>query len=250
MYQPSTGLLDIFYTTLRAGCARLSDGGGPFGFDITTAVQIDYLIGAYGCDGVIETGCFLGDTTDYLARLYPALPIVTCDVVEEHAAFTRTRLRDRPNTTVVTGDSAAVLASLTGRFDRPLVYLDAHWYDRWPLADELAAIPAGIVAVDDVDLDHPRFGYDTYGGQPLDIALLASLVEFDTLYVGDPFAAYPYPCLQVARRSGTAYLPVGLDTRPLAEGGMFRPVPLRPTPTLPTWPDTPVSRSQASQFAS
>ncbi len=250
MHAFTPDLLHTFYTTARAGQGRLSDGGGPFGFDITTAVQIDYLLGAYGCDGVIETGCFLGDTTDYLARLYPELPIVTCDVVAEHAAFTRHRLRDRSNTSVVTGDSADVLASLSGRFDRPLVYLDAHWYECWPLADELAAISVGIVAVDDVDLGHPRFGYDTYRGQPLDITFLADLTARDALYVGDPFVPYPYPCLQVGRRSGTAYLPVGLDHGPLQGSAMFRPVPLRPTPTLPVWPDAPVSRSPVSQFAS
>ncbi|WP_462188311.1 MULTISPECIES: O-methyltransferase [unclassified Frankia] len=250
MYQPSIGLLDTFYTTLRAGCARLSDGGGPFGFDITTALQVDYLIDAYGCDGIIKTGCFLGDTTDYLARLYPTLPIITCDVVEEHAAFAHTRLRDRPNTTVVTGDSAAVLASLTGRFDRPLVYLDAHWYDRWPLADELAAVQAGIVAVDNVDLSHPRFGYDSYDGQPLNVARLGGLVDLETLYLGDPSIAYPYPCLEVGRRSGTAYLPLGLGAHPLAAGGMFQPVPLRPAPTLPTWPDGPHAPARVSQVAS
>jgi hypothetical protein len=62
-----------FYRTGRAGACRLSDGGGPFGFDIAVALLADELISGYGCDAVAETGCFLGDTTDYLARRYPAL---------------------------------------------------------------------------------------------------------------------------------------------------------------------------------
>ena len=36
-----------FYRIRRLGAAELSDGGGPFGFDITTALEFDYLIDRY-----------------------------------------------------------------------------------------------------------------------------------------------------------------------------------------------------------
>ena len=71
-----------FYRTLRLSATELSDGGGPFGFDITTALEFDYLIERYQCDAVIETGSNMGDTTEYLARAYPHLTSVTCDVVD------------------------------------------------------------------------------------------------------------------------------------------------------------------------
>jgi hypothetical protein len=53
----------VFYRTGRAGAQRLSDGGGPFGFDIAVALMVDELIREYDCDAVAETGCFAGDTT-------------------------------------------------------------------------------------------------------------------------------------------------------------------------------------------
>ena len=62
-----------FYRIMRPGASELSDGGGPFGFDITTALEFDFLIERYGCDAVIEAGCNVGDTTEYLARAYRRL---------------------------------------------------------------------------------------------------------------------------------------------------------------------------------
>ncbi len=70
--------VSVFYRTERAGACRLSDGGDPFGFDITVALIAGDLITRYGCDAVAETGCFLGDTTAYLARRYPHLPVYAC----------------------------------------------------------------------------------------------------------------------------------------------------------------------------
>ncbi|MEV7930435.1 hypothetical protein [Kitasatospora sp. NPDC088779] len=49
-------LLRTFYTVERAGSELLSDGGGPLGFDIQVALQLDYLIRGYQVDGIVETG--------------------------------------------------------------------------------------------------------------------------------------------------------------------------------------------------
>ncbi len=68
----------VFYRTWRAGACRLSDGGGPFGFDIAVALLADELVAGYRCEAIAETGCFLGDTTAYLARRYPHLPVYAC----------------------------------------------------------------------------------------------------------------------------------------------------------------------------
>ena len=63
-----------FYRTVRLGAAELSDDGGPFGFDVTTALEFDYLIERYQCDAIIETGSNVGDTTEYLARASTSSP--------------------------------------------------------------------------------------------------------------------------------------------------------------------------------
>ncbi|MFJ2114091.1 hypothetical protein ACIOEX_19760 [Streptomyces sp. NPDC087850] len=229
-------LLRTFYTVPRVGREKLSDGGGPFGFDIVTAIQVDFLIRAYGCDGIAESGCFLGDTTEYLARLYPHLPVRTCDVDPRSAGFTRQRLRCRENVDVYLGDSGELMPTLLSGLARPLVYLDAHWNSRWPLQDELISIIAGIVVVDDFNIGHTSFGYDHYDGLVCGPELVArTLPEVDELFVGNPYAGYPVPCLQTGRRSGTGYLPRSLEAAPLAQSQMFIRVPVRPSVMFPSW---------------
>jgi hypothetical protein len=124
--------VNVFYRTGRAGAQRLSDGGGPFGFDIAVALMVDELIREYDCDAVAETGCFAGDTTFYLARRYLGLPVYSCDTNRECALFTARRLAGCPNTEVTCEDSPGMLARAASRHARPLFFLDAHWGKDWP----------------------------------------------------------------------------------------------------------------------
>ncbi|MER0477243.1 hypothetical protein ABR737_02515 [Streptomyces sp. Edi2] len=230
-------LLGAFYRTPRAGgLDRLAGGGGPLGFDITTACQVHHLMTAYGCDGIVESGCHLGDTTEYFARAYPQLPVRTCDLDPGRAAFTRARLATWRNADVRHGDSATLLPALLAGLRRPLLFLDAHWGPRWPLRAELAAIHEGVAVIDDFDIGHPRFGHDTYDGVACGPQLVAEeLPALERMFVGHVEADYPLPCLQTGRRSGTGFLALGLDDRPMAAHPWFAEVVLRPHPALPTW---------------
>jgi hypothetical protein len=206
-----------FYRVPRLSAPELSDGGGPFGFDITTALEVDYLIGKYRCDAVLETGCNLGDTTWYLGRTYPKLKVITCDVKSQYTDFVSKRCAELPNVTVEALDSRAMLAKWAGKFERPLFYLDAHWYDDWPLAGELDLITRGVVMIDDFDIGHPRFGFDSYGGKDCGPALLAPFRDrIGKLYTNNPEGQYEVPCLQVGRRGGKAYFTVGFEADHLA----------------------------------
>lgn len=228
-------VLNVFYRVPRAGVLRLADCGGPFGFDITVALQVDHLVRAYDCDALIETGCFLGDTTEYLARRYSALPIQTCDIDPRHAAFTATRTAGMPNVTVRNGDSAQLLKQMASGFARPLIYLDAHWGETWPLRDELNATGRAIVVIDDFDIGHERFGFDHYDGAVCGPQMVHDcLPTLPRLWVGNPYAPYPLPCLQTGRRSGTGFLPLGLDPTPL-RSDMFIPIQLGHPITMPDW---------------
>ncbi|MFC9472697.1 methyltransferase domain-containing protein [Nocardia sp. NPDC056952] len=214
-----------FYTTLRAGAPLLSDGGGPFGFDIQAALQFDFLVRQYGVSQILETGCCLGDTTDYLARTYPDIAIWTCDIDAAHVEFTSKRLSKYPNVRVEQGDSAELLPRSIAPECIPLVYLDAHWGDRWPLVDELNAVERGIVVVDDFDIGNPRFGFDVYDGVACDAALIRkSRVDIEVVYIGNPRAKYPYPCLQVGRRAGRCFIPVGISPENFEQSDMFEPM--------------------------
>ncbi|MFE4263507.1 hypothetical protein [Streptomyces sp. NPDC056883] len=232
-------MLGAFYRTPRAGgLDRLAGGGGPLGFDITAACRLHALISLFGCDGIIETGCHLGDTTEYLARAYPHLPVRACDLDERRAAFTRARLTGRSNTVVRHGDSGRLLPALLSGLERPLVFLDAHWGPDWPLRAELATLrdERAVVIVDDFHIGHPRFGHDTYDEVVCGPELItAALPDLGRMFVGDVEADYPLPCLQSGRRSGTGIIVLGLDDTPLAVHPWFAEVPLHPRPVLPAW---------------
>ena len=231
--------VSVFYRTGRAGAQRLSDGGGPFGFDIAVALMVDELIREYGCDAVAETGCFAGDTTFYLARRYPALPVYSCDTDRACAAFTARRLAGCPNAEVTCEDSPVMLARVAARHARPLAFLDAHWGADWPLIAELDIVTAaaGIAVIHDFDIGHDRFSYDTYGGVPCGPLLLPRMASPPAWYYTlDPAAALPVPCLQTGRRAGVGVI-LGRDLG--ASRGTAQPVPGRAsrwTPRAGRWP--------------
>lgn len=202
----------VFYRTWRAGACRLSDGGGPFGFDIATALLADDLITGYGCDAIAETGCFLGDTTAYLARRYPHLPVYACDIDPAFCAFTGRRLAMCPNVTVSCENSPAMLARVCSAHDRTFTFLDAHWETRWPLLAELDTLRGGVALIHDFDIGHDRFSFDTYGGGACGPGLLRQMAFPPARYFAfNPVASLPLPCLQTGRRAGLAVIAAGLD---------------------------------------
>ena len=198
-----------FYRTMRLGAA-VAEFGGPFGFDITTALEFDVLIQRYQCDAIIETGCNAGDTTDYLARAYPHLAIVTCDVVDRYVDLVKRRVGFMPHTHVEKIDSPELIAKFKDDFRCPLYYLDAHWYDAWPLERELSLIENGVVCVDDFNIGHPRFGFDSYNDVECGPGMLARFADkIPHYYTNNPDAQYELPCLQNERRGGKAYFAIG-----------------------------------------
>ena len=208
--------LGVFYRVERAGTAYLSDGGGPFGFDITVALMVDDLVREYSCDAIAETGCFLGDTTVYLARRYPDLPVYSCDIDAQYAGFTAHRVAGRANARVECADSPSLVAAVSARHERPLFFLDAHWGQQWPLGHELAAITGGVAVIHDFDTGHPRFAFDTYEGTACGPTVLAAMLYPPGLYfTPDPQTVWPLPCLQTGRRAGVGLVAVGLSTGPL-----------------------------------
>src|SRR6516164_631039 len=115
--------------------------GGPFNGQRFRVALFWALIRQLEPAAIVETGTYLGTTTELMAET--GLPVFT---VEEHPrsyGFARARLRRLRNVTLLHDDSRTALRTL---FDGPLrgfagrtifFYLDAHWNDDLPLADEL-----------------------------------------------------------------------------------------------------------------
>lgn len=213
-----TEILGCFYRVGRVGALRLADGGGPFGFDIHAAVIVEELVAAYRPTAIVETGCYLGDTTTYLAAAYPDRPILTCDIDKTSARFTAQRVRDASHVEVEHLDSPELVAYAADRYSPALYFLDAHWGDDWPLIRELQAAGNGVVVIHDFDIGHSRFGYDEYGGVRCGPDLLAQVPDLaGTYFTSNPDSDYPLPCLQVGRRTGLGIVPIGVETGPLDE---------------------------------
>jgi hypothetical protein len=144
---------------------------------------------------IVETGTYLGTTTDYLART--GVPIYTIEANAYHFGFARSRFWRRRNITLLRGDSRE---NLRGLIDGPLralansflfFYLDAHWNDDLPLAEEIDLIfgrcSAALVMIDDFQVPFDAgYGYDDYGpGKalvPCYIAPVASVHKLRAFY--------------------------------------------------------------------
>lgn len=146
--------------------------GGPMNGQEARRRMVTALIAATRPCAIIETGTFRGTTTEWLAGF--DLPVYTCEASGEHHAYARARLRSLPHVHLANLDSRAALehvldGPLAPRRAEPLlVYLDAHWHDDLPLADEIdivfARAPRAVVVIDDFAVpDDPGYAHDDYG---------------------------------------------------------------------------------------
>jgi hypothetical protein len=157
--------------------------GGPFNGQRARQDLFHSLVEKFTPVAIIETGTYLGTTTEYLAAT--GLPIFSVESHPRCYGFAKMRLWRRRNVHLVRGDSRAVLRMW---FDGPLrwarsqslfVYLDAHWNYDLPLAEELdavfAACPNAIAMIDDFQVPFDDgYGYDAYGACR---SLTAELIE-------------------------------------------------------------------------
>ncbi len=104
-------------------------------------------------DAIVETGTFLGLTTGALATA--GVPVYSAEIQPCWFHLARLRVRRARNVTLLCGDSVDAIAWVHERVrpQRPLAYLDAHWEERLPLRDEVAALLAGwpdtVIVIDD-----------------------------------------------------------------------------------------------------
>jgi len=225
MQRSYAAVYERFYKSLRMSALFLNDGGGPFGFDITLAIEVDFLIRHYRCDGIIETGCNMGDTTEYLASRYPQLSIISCDINKTFVYVACRRCARRKNVSILYRPSPLVVGRFSRIFSFPFLFLDAHGSGEWPLISEINNAGTGLFCIHDFNIKHPRFSYDAYDGIPCDFDLLREIRQsISPVYTNNPMARYPFPCLQIGRRSGRAYFTKGRSDAYLRGSQFFRRV--------------------------
>lgn len=157
--------------------------GGAFNGQSLRLRIFNELMGCFRFHAIIETGTYRGSTTNLFASTQ--LPVYSVEVNPRFYAYSRSRfwlLRNRVK--IFLGDSPTFLKTLANDprvpKTRVFFYLDAHWRESLPLADELNIIfttwREAIVMVDDFQVPNTTYGYDDYGGTNiLNLAYLDAL---------------------------------------------------------------------------
>ena len=208
------GFGEIFDRVLDRVPARLAAGidlrrpglwdswGGPLNGQRGRQALVHDLVDLCRFTRIVETGTFRGVTTQFLADL-SGLPVFSCELIRRYFLFSCARL-SRRDVHLVQSDSRSFLSNLARdphtSSGATLFYLDAHWEDDLPLAEELQIIapqwPTSIVIVDDFRVpSDPAYAYDNYGpGRALEEAILPAE------QLGG--WALAYPSLHAARETG------------------------------------------------
>jgi hypothetical protein len=151
--------------------------------DTVLRLQRDFSLRTF-----VETGTYEGDTSLLLSRFFEA--VYTCDI-EDHNKPIEFLLRR--NLVFQVLDSRAFLQSIKAQVAwQTFFFLDAHWYDDWPIREELGWVfansDAPIVAIDDFDTKS-GVDYDSFQGRNLDMELITPLVppDYKFFYSGRTF---------------------------------------------------------------
>ncbi len=145
-----------------------------FNGDSILASLIDEIITYFNISSLIETGTFLGATSLIMAQQYSKLPILTCEVEKKIYNIAIRVLKRHKNVRIENISSEKFLKKLFKYkknyqtiFKFPLIYLDAHWYDFWPLQSEIKEISnelnKTIIVIHDFEVpNNPEFNYYVY----------------------------------------------------------------------------------------
>jgi len=125
---------------------------------------VEVLLDAIPFEAIVETGTFVGTTTQYLCRLQPTIDVYTSELNPIFHSIGKIRLIEHDNCHPHHEDSAVFLERISKQVADLccFVYLDAHWGASNPLTRELNVIEGWrkwVVMIDDFAVE----GDDGYG---------------------------------------------------------------------------------------
>ena len=135
------------------------------------------LINRFNIKKIIETGTYYGWSTMKLAEF--GIDVTTIEYSKENHSIANDNFSKSNflNIKSMLGSSPDVLKEILTEEDNDIIlFLDAHWYDYWPIHDELRVciekkIKPVIIIHDFFVPDengNAKFGFDKYGEQSLD----------------------------------------------------------------------------------
>jgi hypothetical protein len=170
-----------------------SDGyGGPFTGQLRRQEIFREIMRAIPFKAIVETGTYRGETTAFFAQF--GVPVFTVESQLYDHYVSSLRLRSQKNVHPSFGDSREFLRQLQIKPEFPrehvLFYLDAHWFEQLPLAEEFDIIRShwtdSVIIIDDFKVPgDDGYGYDDYGpGKVICLDYLENhgLAEFQTFF--------------------------------------------------------------------
>ena len=148
---------------------RLDSWGGPFNGQCFRQLIFLDLVRACRFDAIVETGAFRGSTTLFLCRNSNGAAVHSCEVNPRFFQIARRRLRTLANLNLSNLDSRTFLSGLRlPQEARVFFYLDAHWRDDLPLAEETEFIMRNFdtfaIMIDDFEVPGDSgYAFDDYG---------------------------------------------------------------------------------------
>ena len=146
----------------------------PFNSDPAIETLVKNLHAEFHFERFVETGTYLGFTTQWFAETFPDKEIHTVESEKVNYDAAQEQLKGYSNVTRYLGDSPVVLRDILQTNKKTFFYLDAHWADAWPLREEMEEIATTskdncCIMIDDFMVPNRPFHFDTYKNQPLDL---------------------------------------------------------------------------------
>jgi hypothetical protein len=166
------------------------------------------LLETLAVDAFVETGTHLGRTC-FLIASQTHLAIFSSEVNNKYMRVARWLLKCFGSRVQLSNvDSVQFLGGLLAqrRFRRPLFYLDAHWYSKLPLIEELCTIldsvESFVIVIDDFRVpDDVNFGFDRYGKTVVEWKLIEQVLVDSGRHMVAYLPSYP-SSLEVGDRRG------------------------------------------------
>lgn len=130
---------------------------------------------------IVETGTFMGYSTELMSKMFPNIPIYTCEINPNNFSKARKNLSKMKNVKIFLGTSPELLNKFLDENmlgERPVFFLDAHWLDEWPLEEEIKIIgnrvSDAVIFIDDFKIPGRTadFVYDKYGPKECSIEMI------------------------------------------------------------------------------
>jgi predicted O-methyltransferase YrrM len=148
-----------------------------FNQDPVVSREVQQLIKKFNIACVVETGTYVGWSTQFFAQLPNVKKVYTIESQRENYDKAADNLKQFTNIQQLFGSSDTVLEEqlsvITNEHNEGyiLFYLDAHWDNHWPLLQELEVIgkycyDRAIIVIDDFQVPLRNFQYDSYHSQP------------------------------------------------------------------------------------